>query len=101
MTHHPKEGPNSLSRRSFVLRGAGAAVALSGAGPLLAACGNSTSVPESTNASRVVLKGGQELKLADAADVGRDNAGVLVFEGEGDPRYIRWEDVRRIDFEDR
>ena len=48
MTHHPKERPNPLSRRSFLLRGAGAAVALSGAGPLLAACGNSTNVPEST-----------------------------------------------------
>jgi len=57
-------------------------------------------LPES-NSSRVVLKGGQELKLADAVDVDRDNAGVLVFEGERDPRYIRWEDVRRIDFEDR
>ena len=39
MTHHPKERPSSLSRRSFLLRGAGAAVAFSAAGPLLAACG--------------------------------------------------------------
>ena len=45
MTHHPKERPNSLSRRGFLLRSAGAAAAFSGAGPLLAACGNTTSVP--------------------------------------------------------
>ena len=43
MTHHPKERPNSLSRRGFLLRSAGAAAAVSGAGPLLAACGSTTS----------------------------------------------------------
>src|SRR5256885_9697549 len=48
MTHHPKERPNSLSRRVFLLRSAGAAAAFSGAGPLLAACGNTTSAPQST-----------------------------------------------------
>ena len=31
MTHHPKERPNSLSRRGFLLRSAGAAAAVSGA----------------------------------------------------------------------
>src|SRR5262249_48618979 len=55
MAHHPKERPGSLSRRAFLLRGAGAAVAFSAAGPLLAACGNSTSVPESTGASGELL----------------------------------------------
>jgi len=44
MTHHPKERPNSLSRRGFLLRGAGAAAALYGAPGLLAACSNTTSV---------------------------------------------------------
>jgi hypothetical protein len=59
-------------------------------------------LPEKTNSSRVVLRNGQELKLEDSADVGRDNAGVLVFErGQKSPRYISWKDVRRIDFEDR
>lgn len=58
-------------------------------------------LPEKTNSSRVVLKNGQELKLEDAADVGRDNAGLLVFErGQEKPRYISWGEVRRIDFED-
>src|SRR4249920_2758136 len=50
MTHHPKERPNSLSRRTFLLRGAGAAVAFSAAGPLLAACGDTTNVAQSTGA---------------------------------------------------
>jgi hypothetical protein len=59
-------------------------------------------LPERTNSSRVVYKDGKELRLEDSADVGRDNAGMLVFEGgQKEPRYIRWEDVRRIDFEDR
>jgi hypothetical protein len=59
-------------------------------------------LPEKTNSSRVVLKNGQELRLEDTADVGRENAGVLVFErGQKNPRYIAWEDVRRIDFEER
>lgn len=59
-------------------------------------------LPERTDSSRVVYKDGKELRLEDTADVGRDNAGVLVFEGgQKTPRYIRWEDVRRIDFEDR
>src|SRR3954447_16906664 len=46
MTHHPKERPNSLSRRVLLLRGAGAAAAFYGAPGLLAACGNTTSVSE-------------------------------------------------------
>ncbi len=59
-------------------------------------------LPERTNSSRVILTNGQELKLEDTVDVGRDNTGVLVFErGRDKPRYIRWEDVRRIDFEAR
>src|SRR5688572_3269188 len=48
MTHHPKERPNSLSRRVFLQRSAGAAGAFYGAGGLLAACGSTTS--ESTGA---------------------------------------------------
>jgi hypothetical protein len=59
-------------------------------------------LPEQNNSSRVIYKDGRELKLADTVDVGHDNAGVLVLEGgEGKPRYIPWEDVRRIDFEAR
>src|SRR3954469_10518514 len=65
MTHHPKERPNSLSRRNFLLRSAGAAAAFSAAGPLLAACGN-TSSPESTGASgELVGPGGLPLARPD------------------------------------
>ena len=66
MTHHPKERPNSLSRRNFLLRSAGAAVAFSAAGPLLAACGNTTSVAESTGAGgELVGPGGLPLARPD------------------------------------
>lgn len=59
-------------------------------------------LPERGNSSRVVYKDGRELKLEDTVDVGEDNAGVLVFDrGQDDPRYIPWEDIRRIDFESR
>jgi len=57
-------------------------------------------LPDRGRSTRVVYKDGQELKLEDAADVDRDNAGMLVFEqGREEPRYIPWEDVRRIDFD--
>lgn len=59
-------------------------------------------LPEKSGSSRVVLRNGQEMRLEDTADVGPENAGVLVFEqGQAKPRYIPWEDVRRVDFEDR
>ncbi|HEX7181635.1 MAG TPA: hypothetical protein VF756_07315 [Thermoanaerobaculia bacterium] len=59
-------------------------------------------LPERTDSSRVVLRNGQELRLEDSVDVGRENAGVLVFEpGRKEPRYFPWQDIRRIDFEAR
>lgn len=59
-------------------------------------------LPEKTGSSRVVLRNGQELRLEDTADVGSENAGVLVFEpGRKEPRYFSWQDIRRIDFEAR
>ena len=51
MTLHPKERPDGSTRRDFLLRSAAAATALSGAGGLLAACGNTTSVAEATGTS--------------------------------------------------
>ena len=66
MTNHPKERPDSLSRRNFLLKSAGAAVSLSAAGPLLAACGNTTSVQESTGKSgELVGPGGLPLARPD------------------------------------
>jgi spermidine/putrescine transport system substrate-binding protein len=49
MTMHPKERPDSLSRRDFLLRAAGAATVMSGAGGLLAACSSSTSIATPTS----------------------------------------------------
>src|SRR6476469_5506151 len=66
MTHHPKERPNYLSRRGFLLRRAGAAVAFSSVDGLLAACGNTTSAPESTGAGgELVGPGGLPLARPD------------------------------------
>src|SRR5689334_5405744 len=66
MTHHPKERPDSLSRRNFILRSAGVAVSLSAAGPLLAACGNTTNVAQSTGESgELVGPGGLPLARPD------------------------------------
>ena len=42
MTLHPKERPGGVTRRDFLLRTAGAATLLSGAGGLLAACSSET-----------------------------------------------------------
>ena len=47
----PPEGTaDSLNRRNFLLKSAGAAAAFSAAGPLLAACGNTTNVAQSAPA---------------------------------------------------
>lgn len=51
------------------------------------------------NAARVTLRTGATLTLEDSADVGGDNAGVLVFvQGRPHPTYLAWEDVARVDF---
>ncbi len=48
--------------------------------------------------ARVTLRSGLTLSLEDAADVNRQNLGLLVFQGGGDPVYISWDDVNKIDF---
>jgi spermidine/putrescine transport system substrate-binding protein len=66
MTHHPKERMDSLSRRNFLLKSAGVAVSLSAAGPLLAACGNTTNVGQSTGSGgELVGPGGLPLARPD------------------------------------
>ena len=55
MTWHPKERSSALSRRDFLLRTAGAATVLSGAGGLLAACGNSTTSATPTSTTGELL----------------------------------------------
>ena len=52
------------------------------------------------DSSRVVLRTGVEVVLEDSVDVGEDNAGLLVFtKGSERPRYVRWEDVERVDLD--
>ncbi len=55
--------------------------------------------PQGDRSSRVILASGEELELEDSADVDEDNDGVLVLPGEGEPIYLAWKEVRRIDFE--
>lgn len=52
---HPKERPGALSRRDFLMRAAGAGVAVSGAGSLLAACSSSTEVAAPTGTQGELL----------------------------------------------
>lgn len=56
---------------------------------------------EVTSAYRcsIELTNGEKISLDDAQDVNERNQGVLVFaSANADPRYIRWEDVKAIDF---
>jgi spermidine/putrescine transport system substrate-binding protein len=55
MTMHPKERRNGFTRRDFLLRSAGAATALSGAGGLLAACASETTAEAPTGTSGELL----------------------------------------------
>jgi spermidine/putrescine transport system substrate-binding protein len=48
MTLHPKERPDGITRRDFLLRTAGAATVISGAGGILAACSSSTTAEGTT-----------------------------------------------------
>jgi hypothetical protein len=55
--------------------------------------------PNGRDACRVNLRNGESLLLESAVDVGEDNAGVLVYSQGGRSKYIEWEDVERIDFD--
>jgi hypothetical protein len=50
--------------------------------------------------AKVVLHGGEELRLERSGDVGQRHGGVLVFtRGRERPEYVRWEEVQRIDLD--
>ena len=50
--------------------------------------------------ARVVLHAGEELQLERSGDLGKGNAGVLIFgDGAQHPEYVPWPDVARIDFD--
>jgi hypothetical protein len=56
--------------------------------------------PRGRHASVVKLRNGLELRLEDSNDVSEDNSGVLIFAGpETEPRYLAWEDVRKIELD--
>lgn len=54
--------------------------------------------PRGSSSSRVVLRNGEEIELEDAADVDDGNAGIGV-KGSGNPQYVDWDDVRRVQFD--
>lgn len=57
-------------------------------------------VPETYDSSLVVLKSGEKIELEDSADVGGAHDGVLILDAkEGDPVYVAWTDVKRVDFD--
>ena len=50
--------------------------------------------------ARVILHDGKALQFERAGDLGDGNAGILIFvNGGGQPDYVRWLDVARIDFD--
>jgi spermidine/putrescine transport system substrate-binding protein len=55
MTMHPKERSGGFTRRDFLLRSAGAATVLSGAGGILAACASETTAEAPTGTSGELL----------------------------------------------
>jgi hypothetical protein len=63
-----------------------------------------TVVRNGNKASRVRLRSGAELVLEEAADVNEENAGVLVYAagaGAGNPRYLPWSEVKRVEIGER
>jgi len=51
--------------------------------------------------SRVVLRGGEELRLEESQDVTADNDGFLIFDrGAADPLFLPWRKVESIEFGD-
>jgi hypothetical protein len=54
----------------------------------------------SADPARVILNGGEELRLERAGDLGARNAGMLIFVDGGErPEYLPWSDVERIDLD--
>jgi hypothetical protein len=57
-------------------------------------------LPDSDHRAEVTLHGGEELRVERALDLGGANAGILVFTEDAEhPGYVRWPEVRRIDFD--
>ncbi|MBL8113222.1 MAG: hypothetical protein JNK60_10075, partial [Acidobacteria bacterium] len=55
---------------------------------------------ESDQRATVKLHEGEELRLERSGDLGKGNAGLLIFvDGRPSPEYVPWIDAARIDFE--
>ena len=53
-----------------------------------------------TQRARVTLHGGEELQLEQSGDLGKGNAGMLIFvDGRNRPEYVQWTDVERVEFD--
>jgi hypothetical protein len=50
--------------------------------------------------ARVTLQNGEELQLERTGDLGKGNAGMLIFvDGRQRPEYVPWTDVEQVDFD--
>jgi hypothetical protein len=48
----------------------------------------------------VTLQNGEELQLEPTGDLGKGNAGLLIFvDGRERPEYVPWTDVEQVDFD--
>lgn len=57
-------------------------------------------LPGREERARVTLQSGEELRLERSGDLGKGNAGVLVFAGgRQPPEYVPWTDVARVDLD--
>lgn len=55
-------------------------------------------MPKNYDYSNVELKNGEKMLLGEQQDVSDRNTGVLVFKGGGDPTYVKWEDIKEVNF---
>lgn len=55
-------------------------------------------MPKNYDYSHVELKNGEKMLLGERQDVSDRNTGVLVFKGGGDPTYVKWEDIKEVNF---
>ena len=55
--------------------------------------------PQRGEASRIVLRNGEELTLGEGQDVTESNAGVVVIRDGGGEKYLPWSEVKQIAFE--
>ncbi|UII30179.1 hypothetical protein LVD17_17940 [Fulvivirga ulvae] len=55
-------------------------------------------MPKNYDYSNVELKNGEKMLLGEGQDVSDRNTGILVFKGGGDPTYVKWEDIKEVNF---